>query len=156
MGFVFQSFGLLPLLSGAENVAVPLRLLGIGGETARTRVQTAMEAVDIAHRAAHRPAEMSGGEQQRIALARSLVHAPKLILADEPTGELDTNTAIYVLELLHKVAQGGGTVVIATHDPLALDIVDKAYFVQDGTLHEPDPDELQLWAREGEGELSAT
>lgn len=155
MGFVFQSFGLLPLLSARENVAVPLRLLGIGGETARKRVVTAMEAVDIAHRAAHRPAEMSGGEQQRVALARALVHAPKVILADEPTGELDTNTATYVLELLHKIAEGGGTVVIATHDPLALEIVDAAFFVQDGTLHEPDHDELELWLTEGEGGLSS-
>jgi len=155
MGFVFQSFGLLPLLSARENVAVPLRLLGVGGEAARSRVETAMEAVGIAHRAAHRPAEMSGGEQQRVALARALVHAPKLILADEPTGELATSTATYVLELLHKIAEGGGTVVMATHDPLALDIVDTAYFVTDGTLHEPAPEELQLWAREGEGGLAA-
>jgi putative ABC transport system ATP-binding protein len=154
MGFVFQSFGLLPLLSARENVAIPLRLLGVGGEAARGRVTAAMEAVDIDHRAAHRPAELSGGEQQRVALARALVHAPKVILADEPTGELDTNTATYVLELLHKVAAGGGTVVIATHDPLALEIVDSAYFVQDGTLHEPDHGELELWLTEGEGRLS--
>jgi putative ABC transport system ATP-binding protein len=156
LGFVFQSFGLLPLLSAEENVNVTLRLLGLGGETARKRVHTAMEAVGIEHRADHRPGEMSGGEQQRVALARALVHAPKVILADEPTGELDTSTAIHVLELLHKIAEGGGTVVIATHDPVALDIVDTAYFVRDGKLHMPDPDELQLWLTEGQGELSST
>ena len=156
LGFVFQSFGLLPLLSAAENVAVMLRLLGIGGETARKRVRQAMEAVGVEHRADHRPAELSGGEQQRVALARALVHSPKLILADEPTGELDTTTAAYVLELLHKVAAGGAMVVIATHDPVALDIVDTAYFVQDGELHLPDPDELQMWLAEGEGDLSAS
>jgi putative ABC transport system ATP-binding protein len=156
LGFVFQSFGLLPLLSAQENVAVTLRLLGIGGETARNRISAALMAVDIAHRANHRPGEMSGGEQQRVALARALVHSPKLILADEPTGELDTNTAAYVLELLHGIAEGGGTVVIATHDPIALDVVDTAYFVRDGTLHLPDKDELELWLTEGEGELRTT
>ena len=151
LGFVFQSFGLLPLLSAAENVAVMLRLLGVGGETARTRVADALEAVGVDHRANHRPSELSGGEQQRVALARAFVHAPKAILADEPTGELDTNTAAYVLELLHKIAAGGGMVVIATHDPVALDIVDTAYFVQDGMLHLPDPTELQMWLAEGGG-----
>jgi putative ABC transport system ATP-binding protein len=153
LGFVFQSFGLLPLLSAHENVAVTLRLLGIGGETARTRIRAALGAVSIDHRASHRPGEMSGGEQQRVALARAIVHSPKVVLADEPTGELDTTTASNVLELLHGIAEGGGTVVIATHDPIALEAVDEAYFVRDGTLHTPDRDELQLWLTEGEGEL---
>lgn len=154
LGFVFQSFGLLPLLSAEENIAVMLRILGIGGEAARARVRTAMEAVGIGHRADHRPAELSGGEQQRVALARALVHTPKVILADEPTGELDTTTAVHVFELLHEIADDGGTVVVASHDPLALDIVDTAYFVQDGALHLPDPDELQMWLTEGAGGLS--
>ena len=156
LGFVFQSFGLLPLLSARENVAVTLRLLGVGGDPARKRVNAAMRAVGIDHRADHRPGELSGGEQQRVALARALVHSPKVVLADEPTGELDTNTAAYVLELLHGIAERGGTVVIATHDPVALEIVDQAYFVRDGTVHLPDKDELQLWLTEGEGELRST
>jgi putative ABC transport system ATP-binding protein len=154
LGFVFQSFGLLPLLSGEENVAVALRLLGVGGETSRSRVRNAMAAVGISHRADHRPGEMSGGEQQRIALARALVHSPKVLLADEPTGELDTNTAGYVMDMLRRVARNGAAVVIATHDPIALDYVDTAYFVRDGTLHVPDRAELQLWITEGTGELS--
>lgn len=154
LGFVFQSFGLLPLLTARENVEVSLRLLGVGGEGARSRVQAALEAVGIAHRADHRPSEMSGGEQQRVALARALVHAPKAILADEPTGELDTTTAVYVLDLLKQVAGAGTAVVIATHDPVALEAVDRAYFVRDGKLHEPDRDELQLWITEGTGSLS--
>ncbi len=153
LGFVFQSFGLLPLLSAEENVAVALRLLGIGGETARNQVKTAMEAVGIEHRAQHRPSELSGGEQQRVALARALVHAPKVILADEPTGELDTSTAAYIFELLHRIAEGGGTVVVATHDPLALEVADTAYFVRDGTLHLPDRAELHMWLTEGERDL---
>lgn len=155
LGFVFQSFGLLPLLSGEENVAVSLRLLGVGGETARSRVRAAMAAVDIGHRAAHRPGEMSGGEQQRVALARAIVHAPKVVLADEPTGELDTATAAAVLDTLRRLARSGAAVVIATHDPIALDFVDTAYFVRDGTLHLPDRAELHLWITEGEGGLKA-
>jgi putative ABC transport system ATP-binding protein len=154
LGFVFQSFGLLPLLSAEENIAVMLRLLGIGGEDARRRVRAAMESVGVEERAEHRPAELSGGEQQRVALARALVHGPKVILADEPTGELDTVTAAHVLGLLHKIAEEGATVVIATHDPVALDIVDSAYFVRDGTLHVPDVNELEMWLTEGEGELA--
>src|SRR3990172_8492058 len=154
LGFVFQSFGLLPLLSGEENVAVALRLLGMRGDAAQTRVRNAMAAVGITHRAAHRPGEMSGGEQQRIALARALVHAPKVMLADEPTGELDTTTAANVMDMLRKVAHNGSAVVIATHDPIALDYMDTAYFVRDGALHVPDRAELQLWITEGTGELS--
>lgn len=154
MGFVFQSFGLLPLLSAEENVAVALRLLGVGGDESRKRVRAAMEAVGVSHRADHRPGELSGGEQQRVALARALVHAPRILFADEPTGELDTTTATYVLDLLSKLAQSGAAVVLATHDPLALDFVDDAYFVQDGKLHVPDRAELEMWMTEGEGGLS--
>lgn len=156
LGFVFQSFGLLPLLTAHENVEVALRLLGMSGRGARRQVQAAMESVGIAHRADHRPGEMSGGEQQRVALARALVHNPKAILADEPTGELDTSTAAYVLDLLRKVARGGSAVILATHDPIALDFVDTAYFVRDGTLHVPDRDELHLWISEGTGGLAGT
>jgi len=156
MGFVFQSFGLLPLLSAEENVGVALRLLGVGGEESRKRVRAAMEAVGVDHRADHRPGELSGGEQQRVALARALVHSPRILLADEPTGELDTTTATYVFDLLHKLARSGAAVVLATHDPLALEFVDDAYFVQDGQLHVPDRAELEMWITEGEGELSTT
>ena len=154
LGFVFQSFGLIPLLSAEENVEVSLRLLGRGGAAARERVREALERVGIDHRARHRPSELSGGEQQRVAIARALVHDPAVLLADEPTGELDSATATYVLDMLHEVARTGTVVVIATHDPLALDAVDQAYFVRDGAVHEPDRDELQLWLTEGEGELA--
>jgi putative ABC transport system ATP-binding protein len=150
LGFVFQSFGLLPLLSATENVSVSLRLLGVGGETSRRRVAEALDVVDLGDRAAHRPGELSGGEQQRVAIARAIVHAPKILLADEPTGELDTNTAAYVLGMLQKIARNGAAVVLATHDPAALEWVDRAYFVRDGMLHEPDRNELELWLTEGE------
>ena len=147
---MFQSFGLLPLLSATENVMVSMRLLGIGGETARTRVAEALEVVDLTQRAMHRPGEMSGGEQQRVAIARAIVHSPKVLLADEPTGELDTNTAAYTLGMLKEISRDGAAVILATHDPAALEWVDSAYFVRDGTLHEPDRDELELWLTEGE------
>lgn len=152
LGFVFQSFGLLPLLSAAENIEVSMRLLGVSGY--KERITRALAAVGLEHRAGHRPSEMSGGEQQRVALARAMVHDPRVLFADEPTGELDTNTAAYVLDLFRRFADAGTTVVIATHDPLALEAVDRAYFVRDGALHEPDRDELQLWLTEGEGGLS--
>jgi ABC-type lipoprotein export system ATPase subunit len=89
-----------------------------------------------------------------VALARAMVHNPRVLFADEPTGELDTNTAAYVLDLFRQASRRGTTVVVATHDPLALEAVDRAYFVRDGALHEPDRAELQLWLTEGEGGLA--
>ena len=154
LGFVFQSFGLVPLLTAEENVMVALRLLKQGGDKARARARAALETVELARRAGHRPAEMSGGEQQRVALARALVHSPRVLLADEPTGELDTATGAYVLDLLRRTARAGAAVVLATHDPAALEVVDTAYFMRDGAVHEPDRSELELWLTEGEGGLA--
>ncbi len=149
LGFVFQSAGLLSLLSAAENVDVSLRLLGVGGRKARDRVTAALEAVTMMDRAGHRPDELSGGEQQRVAIARALVHEPGYLLADEPTGELDTATGAAILGLLQDVARSGTTVVMATHDPAAINYVDRALFVTDGALHAPDRRELTLWLTEG-------
>jgi putative ABC transport system ATP-binding protein len=149
LGFIFQSASLLPLLSAAENIDVALRLLGIGGRKARERVKDALEAVEMADRAAHRPDELSGGEQQRVSIARALVHEPGYLLADEPTGELDTATGAAILDLLRSVARTGTTVVMATHDPAAINFVDRALFVSDGTLHTPDRRELTLWLTDG-------
>lgn len=149
LGFIFQSAGLLPLLSAAENVDVSLRLLGVGGRKARDRVRDALDSVDMVERAAHRPDELSGGEQQRVSIARALVHEPGYLLADEPTGELDTTTGAAILGLLQRVARAGTTVVMATHDPAAINFVDRALFVQDGKLHTPNRNELRLWLTEG-------
>jgi putative ABC transport system ATP-binding protein len=150
LGFVFQTAGLMSLLSAEENVDVSLRLLGIGGREARERVRSALDAVDMIERAPHRPDELSGGEQQRVAIARALVHAPRYLLADEPTGELDTSTGAAVLQLLRGIADGGTSVIMATHDPASLQYVDRAYFVSSGVLHEPDRAELALWLSEGQ------
>jgi ABC-type lipoprotein export system ATPase subunit len=149
LGFVFQSSGLLPLLSAAENVDVALRLIGVSGKEARTRIAAALASVEMAGRSSHRPDELSGGEQQRVAIARALAHAPSYLFADEPTGELDTNTGAAILDLLRSVARDGTAVVMASHDPAAIHYVDRALFVQDGTLHEPTKDELALWLTEG-------
>ena len=149
LGFIFQSAGLLPLLSAAENVDVSLRLLGVGGRKARDRVMGALDSVEMVDRAAHRPDELSGGEQQRVSIARALVHEPGYLLADEPTGELDTATGAAILGLLQRVARAGTTVIMATHDPAAINYVDRALFVRDGTLHTPDRNELRLWLTEG-------
>ena len=149
LGFVFQSASLLNLLSAYENVDVSLRLLGVRGKKATTAVMAALDAVEMGPRSDHRPDEMSGGEQQRIAIARALVHEPGYVLADEPTGELDTATGASILGLFRQIADSGTTVVIATHDPSALGYVDEAYFVESGRLHKPEHDELNLWLTEG-------
>jgi putative ABC transport system ATP-binding protein len=149
LGFVFQSASLLPLLSAAENVDISLRLLGVGGRKARERVTQALDAVAMVDRAHHRPDELSGGEQQRVSIARALVHEPGYILADEPTGELDTTTGASILELLQRVAKSGTTVLMASHDPAAIRFVDRALFVTDGALHAPTRRELELWLTDG-------
>lgn len=149
LGFVFQSANLLPLLSAYENVDVSLRLLGQGGRDSRAKVNAALASVEMEARADHRPDEMSGGEQQRIAIARALVHEPGYLLADEPTGELDTGTGAAILGMLRQIADRGTTIVMASHDPAALEHVDQAYFIESGTLHTPDRDELNLWLTEG-------
>ncbi len=149
LGFVFQSASLIRLISARENVDVSLRLNGSRGSDAKRKVELALESVGMAGRMSHRPDEMSGGEQQRVAIARALVHEPSYLLADEPTGELDTSTGAGILEMLREIAHGGTTVVMATHDPAAIDFVDAAYFVESGTLHLPDRDELNLWLTEG-------
>jgi len=149
LGFVFQSAGLLSLLSAWENVDVSLRLLSISGRTARERIEGALTAVGMQGREAHRPDEMSGGEQQRIGIARALVHQPGFLLADEPTGELDIATGAAILDLLRSVARSGTAVLMATHDPAAIDFVDRAFFVEDGTLHSPQRGELDLWLTQG-------
>lgn len=149
LGFVFQTSGLLPLLSAAENVGVTLRLLGIAGSPARERVEAVLEAVEMGHRLGHRPDELSGGEQQRVAIARAMVHEPAYLLADEPTGELDTNTGAGVLALLRSVSREKTSVVMASHDPAAVDYVDRALFVKDGRLTEPDREAIRAWIVEG-------
>ena len=149
LGFVFQSASLLRLASAGENVGVSLRLVGGGGSAARDRFEQVLDRVGLGGRIDHRPDELSGGEQQRVAIARAMVHEPKYLIADEPTGELDSKTGEGILEMLRAIADAGTTVVMATHDPKALKHVEVAYFVESGSIHLPEREELDLWLTEG-------
>jgi peptide/nickel transport system ATP-binding protein len=135
IGFVFQTFGLLPFLSVEENVQVPLRLLYTSRQERQVLVAEVLEMVGLADRARHRTYELSGGEQQRVAIARALVKRPTLILADEPTGQLDTLTGASVIALLKEIAtQTGVTVVVASHDPNVHEAADWIFELRDGRL----------------------
>ncbi|MBI3979482.1 MAG: ABC transporter ATP-binding protein [Chloroflexi bacterium] len=138
-GFVFQAFSLLPSYSAYENVELALRLAGAPFRARRSRVEELLDLVGLADRARHRPFELSGGEQQRVAIARALANRPALVLADEPTGELDSATGAAILRLLRQiVAQEGVCVLMATHDPTVHALVDRRCVLIDGRL-EGDP-----------------
>jgi putative ABC transport system ATP-binding protein len=138
VAFVFQAFGLVPFLTAAENVEVPLRLVHASGRERDARVATLLDVVGLADRAKHRPHELSGGEQQRVALARALANGPKLLLADEPTGQLDSDTGHVIMLLLRSIVRHEGiTAVVATHDPLMLDVADRIFELRDGRFVAP-------------------
>ncbi|HZU76965.1 MAG TPA: ABC transporter ATP-binding protein, partial [Dehalococcoidia bacterium] len=137
VGFIWQQTGrnLLPYLSALENVEVPLLLAGTGGKAARARATELLEAVGLAHRLHHRPDRLSGGEQQRVSIAVALANLPPLLLADEPTGELDSIGADAVFSALRELNQRYGvTIVIVTHDPAIADRVDRVVTIRDGRL----------------------
>tara|TARA_B100000029_G_scaffold437194_1_gene452230 strand:+ start:10781 stop:11446 length:666 start_codon:yes stop_codon:yes gene_type:complete len=134
IGFIFQSFGLLPLMSASENIELALRIAGNNAKERRERTRELLELVGLENRSQHRPYELSGGEQQRIAVARAIANNPPLIIADEPTGELDSNTGQQIFTLLRKISESGVTVVTATHDPFVIDHVDRVVEMNDGKL----------------------
>ncbi len=135
IAFVFQTFGLIPILTAAENVEVPLRLVEAEPRERDRRVAELLELVGLDARAAHRPHELSGGEQQRVAIARSLANRPKLLLADEPTGQLDSETGRRIMLLIRTVVRAEGvTAVVATHDPIMLEVADRVIELLDGHL----------------------
>lgn len=135
IGFIFQNFGLLPLLTARENVAVPLRMRGIPREKREVRVDKALKWVGLEQRMHHRPYELSGGEQQRVAVARALAARPKIILADEPTGQLDTQTGRQVLDIMRTLSDRLGiTLVIVTHDEDVMRSADVVHELRDGEL----------------------
>lgn len=140
IGFIFQAFGLLPMLTAAENVGVPLRLTGTDPEARTQRVRTLLELVGLGARADHRPDELSGGEQQRVAIARALANRPRLILADEPTGQLDSRTGAEIARVIAAlVATEGIAALIATHDPEPLRYADQVLTLRDGRITERSP-----------------
>lgn len=135
LGFIFQKFNLIPVLSAVENVELPLLLAGVRSATARERALDALEAVGLREWADHRPMELSGGQQQRVTLSRAFVHQPKVILGDEPTGNLDSVTSQEVMDLLFKLnRERGTTMLIVTHDPSILGQFDRILHMHDGLI----------------------
>jgi putative ABC transport system ATP-binding protein len=133
-GFVFQFFNLLPTLTAAENVLLPALVNGERPAKYAARIDELLELVGLGERAAHLPTELSGGEQQRVAIARALLRDPRLVLADEPTGNLDSASGGIVMSLLRRVVDGGQTVVMVTHDPRAASLADRVIFLRDGAI----------------------
>ncbi len=135
VGFVFQFFNLVPTLTAKENIQLPMRLAGFSSDKRRSRTEELLELVDLHDRASHKPDELSGGEQQRIAIAVALANDPPLILADEPTGELDTKTGRQMLDLFRKLnAQYRKTIIIVTHDERISSIATKTLEIVDGMI----------------------
>jgi putative ABC transport system ATP-binding protein len=134
MGFVFQSFNLIPVFTAAENVELPLLLAGAAPGEARRRAETTLERVGLGHRKSHRPNELSGGEQQRVTIARALAGSPAIVWADEPTGNLDTETAHSVMELLRELNREGLTIVLVTHDPAIGESAGRLIRMRDGNI----------------------
>lgn len=135
IGFIFQAFGLIPILTARENVEIPLRLVGRSSPDRMDRSTLLLEHVGLANRAGHRPHELSGGEQQRVAIARALANQPQLLLADEPTGQLDSRTGRTIMKLLHDlVVREHVTAIVATHDGALIDIADRVIELQDGQI----------------------
>jgi putative ABC transport system ATP-binding protein len=134
IGFVFQAFGLVPILTAAENVEVPLRLQNEVPAARSRRVAELLELVGLAGRARHRPYELSGGEQQRVAIVRALANRPQLLIADEPTGQLDSTNARTIMEVIRELVRSEGvSAIVATHDPLLLDVADRVVELRDGS-----------------------
>jgi putative ABC transport system ATP-binding protein len=135
VAYIFQSFGLIPILSAAENVGVPLRIAGTAQKKREERVALMLDVVGLAGHARQRPGELSGGQQQRVAIARALATSPQLLLADEPTGQLDSETAKQIMRLLRTfVASEGVTALVATHDPNLIEIADSILNLEDGHI----------------------
>jgi|AntAceMinimDraft_16_1070373.scaffolds.fasta_scaffold25261_2 putative ABC transport system ATP-binding protein len=134
IGFVFQSFNLISHLRAWENVALPLYYAGVGRAERHQRAITALKQVGLSERAEHLPAELSGGEEQRVAIARALVIGPKLILADEPTGNLDSESSLDVMKEFSHLNKEGATLLIATHDPLVTSFAERILALRDGQI----------------------
>jgi putative ABC transport system ATP-binding protein len=135
VAFIFQAFGLIPILSAAENVGLPMRLARIGAAAREQRAAALLGLVGLDGRAGLRPYELSGGEQQRVAIARALANAPELLLADEPTGQLDSDTGGQIMRLLRSIVHDEGiTAIVATHDPVLIGLADRVLNLKDGVL----------------------
>ncbi|WFA06757.1 ABC transporter ATP-binding protein [Bacillus sp. HSf4] len=134
IGFVFQQFQLLPRLNAKKNVELPMIYAGIGKKERQERAERALEKVGLKDRMLHMPSELSGGQKQRVAIARAIVNEPKLILADEPTGALDTKTSISIMEQFSELNAEGTTVLLVTHEPEIADYTNRVIMVRDGEI----------------------
>ncbi len=134
IGFVFQFFNLLPKLSVVQNVELPMIYSGVSAKERRQRAMASLEAVDLANRSKHRPSQLSGGQQQRAAIARALVNSPRIVFADEPTGNLDSHTGDAILSLFRKLSTEGRTIVLVTHDPEIAAVTPRRIEIRDGKI----------------------
>ena len=134
IGFVFQTFNLLPRLNALENVALPLVYGGVGRSARKERAMEVLSSVGLADRMDHKPNELSGGQRQRVAIARALVCSPSIILADEPTGNLDTKTSIEIMEIFEKVHNAGNTIILVTHEPEISEHAHRIIRLRDGAV----------------------
>ena len=134
IGFVFQFFNLLPKLNVLQNVELPMIYSGISARERRQRAMAALEMVDLQNRSRHRPMQLSGGQQQRVAIARALVNSPKIVFADEPTGNLDSHTGEAILALFRKLSQEGRTIALVTHDPEIAAVTPRKIEIRDGKI----------------------
>ena len=134
IGFVFQTFNLLARATAVHNVELPLVYNGTESEIRKRKAREALQMVDLEYRATHKPNELSGGERQRVAIARALVNNPSLILADEPTGNLDTNTGKDIMKILEKLHHQGNTIIIVTHEHDIATYADRILYIRDGAI----------------------
>jgi putative ABC transport system ATP-binding protein len=144
IGFIFQGFNLLPRMDALDNVTLPMVYAGVPGDVRQQRAQLALESVGLGERIHHRSNELSGGQQQRVAIARSLVNAPSLILADEPTGNLDSRTSVEIMAILQRLNDAGATIVLVTHEPDIATYCSRRVTFRDGVIvsDQPNPHEV--------------
>jgi putative ABC transport system ATP-binding protein len=139
IGFVFQTFNLLPRATALHNVELPLIYSGMGADTRIERAKASLRAVDLEPRMYHKPSELSGGQRQRVAIARALVNNPSILLADEPTGNLDSATGVEIMSLFERLHQQGNTIVLVTHERDIAEYAHRIITVRDGKVHRDEP-----------------
>ncbi len=148
LGFIFQGFNLLPRMDALANVVLPMVYAGVPERERRERGLAALEAVGLASRADHQPNQLSGGQQQRVAIARALVNAPSLILADEPTGALDSRTSVEIMAILQRLNRSGATIVLVTHEPDIAGYCQRTVVFRDGLVRSDEPNQFPVSAAE--------